>query len=150
MCCEKLPYFPKCFVCGQDNPIGMKMIFEYDAKSDSVRSSVTFSDDHVGYENIVHGGLVTMVMDEAMAWMSIKKTGLMCLTSTLDVKFSRAVKSGIEYKVEAKTTGINDERILMTASVCDSDGQICAESRGNFVIMKGRRSSMMKEKMKTH
>lgn len=150
MCCEKLPYYPKCFVCGQENSIGLKMVFEYDKKKDTVRSKVTFTENHVGYEDIVHGGIVTTVMDEAMAWMGIKKTGLMCLTNKLNVEFKKAVRSCIQYSVEARTEKISEDKIYMSARISDEEGFECAKADGEFLIMKGRRSSMMKEKMKNH
>lgn len=150
MCCEKLPYYPKCFVCGQENSIGLKMVFEYDKKNDIVRSKVTFTENHVGYEDIIHGGIVTTVMDEAMAWMGIKKTGLMCLTNKLNVEFKKVVKSMNEYSVEAKTEKISEDKIYMNARILDGDGNECANAEGEFLIMKGRRSSMMHEKMKKH
>ncbi|MDD3802983.1 MAG: PaaI family thioesterase [bacterium] len=150
MCCEKLPYFPKCFVCGQENPIGLKMVFEYDKKSDSVKSRVTFREDHVGYEDIIHGGLAVTVMDEAMAWMSIKKTGLMCLTESMKVNFKKAVRSNVEYRVAATVEKSDADRVWMRASIIDPDNNICASAESVFVIMKGRRSQMMNEKMKKH
>jgi len=150
MCCEKLPYYPKCFVCGQENDIGLKMKFEYNNKEDIVRSRIVFKEKFVGYENIIHGGIVTTIMDEAMAWMAIKKTDMMCLTSKLNVRFIKAVKSFIEYTVEAKVESAGKDKILLSARVIDEESEIYAESNGEFLIMKGRRSSMMKEKMKNH
>jgi len=150
MCSEKLPYFPKCFVCGQDNPIGLKMVFEYDEKNDSIKSRVTFTDDHVGYEDIIHGGLAVTVMDETMAWMAIKKTGLMCLTEGLKVTFSKALRSNSEYSVEASVDSLDSDKIRVHSSIRDSEKNLCASAEGQFSIMKGRRSSMMKDRMKKH
>ena len=123
------------------------MKFEYNNKEDIVRSRIVFKEKFVGYENIIHGGIVTTIMDEAMAWMAIKKTDMMCLTSKLNVRFIKAVKSFIEYTVEAKVESAGKDKILLSARVIDEESEIYAESNGEFLIMKGRRSSMMKEKM---
>ncbi|HLE77975.1 MAG TPA: PaaI family thioesterase, partial [bacterium] len=54
-----------CFVCGRDNPIGLKLIFE--PSGDGVRAEFTPSDLHVGYDGLVHGGIISALVDDALA-----------------------------------------------------------------------------------
>src|SRR5437773_12543515 len=55
----------RCFVCGQDNPIGLKLKFS--RVGEGVWAEFTPSDLHAGYEGLVHGGILAALIDDAMA-----------------------------------------------------------------------------------
>ena len=55
-----------CFGCGRQNPIGLKLTFYEDGEQ--VWAPWTPRHEHQGYEGIVHGGLITTVLDEVMGW----------------------------------------------------------------------------------
>ena len=54
-----------CFACGPDNPIGLQIKFEL---NDGIcRGEFTAGENHVGYENTVHGGIIFSALDDVMA-----------------------------------------------------------------------------------
>lgn len=53
-----------CFACGEDNPIGLKIAFAFDG--DRCRAEFTPGEDHVGYANTIHGGIVFSCLDDVM------------------------------------------------------------------------------------
>ncbi len=64
-CTHKQPNASMCFVCGRDNPVGLKMQF-YDNAQDSVASELTLDERFQGYPEIVHGGILASVLDEVV------------------------------------------------------------------------------------
>ena len=54
---EKLPHTRSCFVCGEANPIGLKLNFETDGKI--VRARFTPGAEHIGFKDVVHGGILS-------------------------------------------------------------------------------------------
>jgi len=50
-----------CFGCGDDNPIGLHLRFEADG--DGVRTSFVPSSAHQGFDRVVHGGIISTVLD---------------------------------------------------------------------------------------
>jgi uncharacterized protein (TIGR00369 family) len=54
-----------CFVCGRDNPVGLKMQF-YDNAVDTVSSQLTIDGRFQGYPEIVHGGILASILDEVV------------------------------------------------------------------------------------
>lgn len=54
-----------CFACGPDNPIGLKIRFRLD--DGRVTARFTPDENHVGYENTVHGGIIYSALDDVMA-----------------------------------------------------------------------------------
>ena len=63
-------YFPNCFVCGSENPSGLHIPFRRLADGRS-RAEYEARPDHVGWPEIIHGGLLFTLMDEAVAWAVI-------------------------------------------------------------------------------
>jgi len=54
-----------CFACGPDNPIGLKIHF--DCQGDRCTAEFTPNENHVGWENTVHGGIIYSALDDVTA-----------------------------------------------------------------------------------
>ena len=48
--------YANCFVCGADNPVGMKLDFSYDA--DSAWTWFSSPPGFEGYSGVIHGGII--------------------------------------------------------------------------------------------
>ena len=64
-CIHKQPNASGCFVCGRDNPAGLKIQF-YDDAQDTVSCTFTADDRYQGYPEIVHGGILASILDEVV------------------------------------------------------------------------------------
>jgi uncharacterized protein (TIGR00369 family) len=53
-----------CFLCGMQNPVGLKLAFYEDPDAEQVRTEFTIPDEYQGYPGIVHGGIVAAILDE--------------------------------------------------------------------------------------
>ena len=53
-----------CFICGLENPIGLKMVFEEDREKNEVRAELVVPDRYRSYPGVVHGGIVATILDE--------------------------------------------------------------------------------------
>src|ERR1041385_7818493 len=69
---KQLPHTHSCFVCGDSNPIGFNLRAETDGRT--VRAHFVFGTGHVGFKNVVHGGLTATLLDEIMTWACAVKT----------------------------------------------------------------------------
>ena len=58
---RKQPNSRMCFLCGRENPIGLKLDFYEDPERGQVRGDFTVSEDYQGYPGVVHGGIVAAV-----------------------------------------------------------------------------------------
>lgn len=61
---DKQPASRMCFVCGRQNPFGLKLDIYTDAERREVRAEVTLGDNYQGYPGVVHGGIVSAILDE--------------------------------------------------------------------------------------
>jgi len=53
-----------CFLCGRQNPVGLKLDFYEDHEAGQVRVEFVVPDEYQGYPGVVHGGIVAAVLDE--------------------------------------------------------------------------------------
>jgi len=53
-----------CFLCGRQNPVGLKLDFYEDAEAGQVRVEFTVPDEYQSYPGVVHGGIVAAILDE--------------------------------------------------------------------------------------
>ena len=75
-----------CFGCGQNNPIGLKLRFEREGRV--VRAEFAPDKHYQGWPGVVHGGIITCMLDEAMSHAAHFE-GLSCLTVKMGVRFKR-------------------------------------------------------------
>ncbi len=121
-----------CFGCGQNNPMGLKLNFEWDGKT--ARAKFKASKHHQGWPGIIHGGILTCLLDEAIVYAAHFK-GLDCLTAKMQVRFKRPVM--VDELLVITSTIIKKARKLIEAkaSISLPDGTLVAECTAlQFVI----------------
>lgn len=77
-----------CFGCGEQNPIGLHLKFH--RVGDAVQANFTPKKVHEGYAAMMHGGIVSTLLDEAMSWAVIDR-GHLAVTAKMDVEFKRPI-----------------------------------------------------------
>ena len=61
---RKQPNSRNCFVCGVQNPVGLKLTFYEDPEAGQVRAEFTVPKVYQGYPGVVHGGIIAAILDE--------------------------------------------------------------------------------------
>lgn len=121
------PHNP-CFVCSLTNPRGLHLHFEL--RDGIVRSTFVPQKWHEGWAHVVHGGILSAVLDEAMAYTLFFR-GVKAVTAKMDVRFRAEVRSGDVLEVEADVT--RDARSLVDVeSRLIRNGTNVVEAKGRF------------------
>ena len=94
-----LAHYPPCFICGHENPTGIRA--SYYREDDKVIAFCEFQEHHAGYKGIVHGGLISALLDEALGRIVASLTQKMVFTGSLNIRFHRPILTGTIVKVEA-------------------------------------------------
>jgi uncharacterized protein (TIGR00369 family) len=130
-------------VCGIDNPTGLRLTLRSDGRT--VEVPVQFRGEQCGFTGVVHGGLLTTVLDEVMAWVIGVNTRSFAFAAELNVRFLRSVAPGVPMKVRAELTADRRGRLFLTrGEVLGQDGVIHAEATGKFLpIPAGRQRAML-------
>lgn len=81
-----------CFACGEKNPIGMKLQFVL--KNDFIETSFVFPKEFQGYKDTVHGGMISLLLDEVMVNLPWKKYQVPVVSAEINVKLKKPLKIG--------------------------------------------------------
>lgn len=93
-----------CFVCGQDNPIGMKVAFNLDHERNRATAKVKVAEDFQGWKGLVHGGIIASLLDEAGIY-ACKTVAEQLVTAELSVRYIKPVPVNTALNVEAEIVG---------------------------------------------
>ena len=82
-----------CFGCGQLNAFGLQMEFRQNPEGDGVWARVVPARRFEGYLGVIHGGVITAMLDEVMAW-SLYRDATWGMTAQMNVRFRKPVMVG--------------------------------------------------------
>lgn len=121
----------KCFVCGKENSAGLGVDFEIDQEQRTISAKFTPLDIHQGYEGIVHGGILSALLDEAMVKLTVG-LGTPSVTAEITVTFKAPAASGDELFVSGRL--IHETRRLIQAGAKIERGPVViAEATGKLL-----------------
>jgi acyl-coenzyme A thioesterase PaaI-like protein len=128
-----IPHTKECFVCGSENPVGIKHTFY--VQGELVCCDLFLPKGYDGVYNVIHGGVSTAVVDETMAWCAyiFSDAKNMFLTRELKVKFRYQLMVNTNYFVETSLIGQNRLYTFVKGWIKDEDGKIYLEAEGKFV-----------------
>ena len=120
-----------CFVCGEKNPIGLKLRIRTDAERGESSADVTFPEHFQGWAKVVHGGLLATVLDEAMIYAAGAK-GLKCVTGEMTVRYVKPASTGVAYKLKGRFVEDKGRIVLAESVLLDGDGHEVARATGKL------------------
>jgi len=121
------------FACGQNNKTGLKMTFETDEKV--LRSFISVPLRFKGWGNLVHGGIISTMLDEAMGWAAVYLNKRFILTKSMTINFKKPVHINEELSVYSYILEKKSDRLVtMQADLLDSNGDVCAFGTGDFSL----------------
>jgi acyl-coenzyme A thioesterase PaaI-like protein len=131
----ELPHTPGCLVCGRDNPRGLKLSSHVDPNNGVVKVTFVPTKEMIGFEHLVHGGIVATVMDEAMVWAATWQGKRVGVCGELSIRFRRGARVGETLLVEARVEFSRPKLIQAAATMRTPSGGVVAAAEGKYVPM---------------
>jgi len=121
-----------CFCCGKKNERGLKLSFVYpsDGKASTSLEIPTY---FTGWEELTHGGLISMLLDETMAHSCISR-GMQGVTAELTVRFKQPLPVGTMVFVEGEAAETKGRVIRTEAKIHDQEGKLYAQGSAKFIV----------------
>lgn len=122
-----------CFGCGELNRHGLQLRFTPDPDGNGVSTQFCPSPRVEGYPGVVHGGILTTVLDEVMAW-SLYRHEIWAATGALTTRYRQPVRIG--ETTQAVGYMLRDRRrvLEMRGEIRRlADGAVLAEATATFV-----------------
>jgi len=132
---KQLPRDKGCFVCGKDNPFGLKLHFNIEDEH-TVSAKFTPAEHLIGFKGMLHGGIMSAVLDDALCWAIYNSTGKFYVTSQLNVNFKKPGSMKGEFTVVGRAIRSDEKRSRKVehakAELKDASGHIVADAEGTF------------------
>ena len=130
---ELQPNSLHCFVCGLANHNGLQLRF-YETGPGEVTADYTVPDHFQGYPGVVHGGIVTAMLDEVTgrAHMHGEQTRFM-FTAKLEIRFRKNVPVGEPLRVVGQVEKSKSRMASSTGKIYGPDGDLLAEAKALLI-----------------
>jgi acyl-coenzyme A thioesterase PaaI-like protein len=129
---EEIEAATMCFACGQENPIGLKIRFHFDGEV--CTADFTPNENHVGYQNTVHGGIIYTALDDVTANIMYRQ-GRKAHTARCEIRYRQVARVGEPLKLKG---WIDEERrrlVKLKGEVRRADDDVLvAECESSFML----------------
>lgn len=123
-----------CFVCGQNNPDGMKLKFILDEERQTFVCKFRLSKRYTGPPGHCHGGIIASILDDAMGKVN-KLHQVVALTREMTVEYLKPVPLHKPLRVEGREVKKQGRTHINTAEILNENNEVLARSRGVFIAI---------------
>ncbi len=141
-----LPSYENCYVCGQTHPRGLRIRFFTD---DGRRVYARFQPDsqQTGYEDIVHGGVISALLDELTGWSVSLPHDRLTYTAELSVRFLQPLRTGQAYLASSRMGSGRGRYWEADGDIRDGVGKVYAKARGKYFLLTPEQTADMAGKL---
>lgn len=132
-----------CFACGLANPVGLKLAF-YEEEDGRVTTVYRPAEHFQGYPGVLHGGIVTALLDETLGRVAIAQ-GEFMVTARLNVRFRRPAPLNQPLQVEGKPAERRRGTLTAEGTLSLADGTVIAEATATFMPLPPETQANMAE-----
>ncbi len=123
-----------CFACGPSNPFGLHMTFF--KKGDKVLSRLRVPQQLCGWQDIIHGGIISTILDETMSWTAHHLIRKLILTRSITVDFHRPLHVEADIQAEGWISHLKSDReAILQARLINTAEKTCATATGSFALL---------------
>ena len=122
-----------CFVCGMRNPFGLQVKPEIKDAGAFVHIECTPPEHLQGWADILHGGILSTLLDEAITYVGISTFNQHAVTAQLEVRFRNPAPTRVKLFVSAERIKVSRKLVEAKAEVTLSDGTLIATGTGKVV-----------------
>jgi acyl-coenzyme A thioesterase PaaI-like protein len=124
----------RCFGCGGNNEAGMRLVFDLDFDTRRTRGRFVLGANYAGGAGFAHGGIIAVVLDEAMGKIS-KLTEEKAVTAEMNVVYRKPVPVDKEIVVEGWQDNEKGRNRFRVGEIRDAEGNLLARGTARFVAI---------------
>jgi acyl-coenzyme A thioesterase PaaI-like protein len=127
---KRQPSSRSCFVCGRENPVGLKVMWDQHPEAGEIRGEVTVAEHFNGYPGVVHGGIIGALLDETAGRTILMDGGFedLMVTAKLEVVYRRPTPTGVHLELVGRLLGRSGARAEAEAELRLPDGTVTARA----------------------
>jgi acyl-coenzyme A thioesterase PaaI-like protein len=124
----------RCFACGEANPHGLRLKFQYNAEKRRASTQLTLSSRYQGATGFAHGGIIATLLDEAMAKAN-GMAGIRAVTVRMKVVYRKMVPLKKSLLLTGWRKIKKGRKLYLYSELRDLAGNLLAEATGLFIVV---------------
>jgi acyl-coenzyme A thioesterase PaaI-like protein len=92
-----------------------------------------------GFDGLVHGGILSTILDETAAWALFAHLGRFAVTRELTTRYLKPVETNKEFLVEGRVVSHDRVKALVRTSIRSLEGVLLTEADSDWVFVKTSR-----------
>ena len=131
------PFYPACPVCGDRgvNPAALEVRWAWDDVRRCVVGSFRPGDEHTGYAGRLHGGILSAVLDECLAWACAVERRTYCMTGELSVRFKAPARLGESIELSGRALTSWGPYVRAEGEARSPAGDLIATASSKFAVL---------------
>ena len=123
-----------CFACGPENPIGLRIRFDVDG--DECTAEFTPNENHVGFSDTVHGGIIYTALDDVTANI-LYQQGRKAHTARCEIRYRQPARVGEALKIKGWIESERRRLVMLKGEIRrKSDDVLVADCESSFMLEK--------------
>ncbi|MFP3896247.1 MAG: PaaI family thioesterase [Anaerolineales bacterium] len=142
---DKQPSSRYCFLCGRENPIGLKLVF-FDDGEDRVVADFIPREEHQGYPGTLHGGITCALLDETIG-RTLVPYDIWAMTAELNVRFRKQIPLGQPLQVVGELVRLRSRTMEGRGEIRLADGSVGATAEAKYILLPDEEVEAFKEEL---
>lgn len=126
-----------CFVCGKENPVGLQLDIHRAEDGQTVLAECTPPPHFQGWHNVLHGGILSTLVDEVITYVGIYTLDAAVMTAQLEVRFLKPAPIGERLRIRAWPVKRSRRYVKADAEVTLPDGTQVVRASGKCLKVSG-------------
>ncbi|QLE78851.1 PaaI family thioesterase [Francisella sp. Scap27] len=127
------PWDFTCFSSKDKNPIGIQLPLYHIA--DHMYTKFKCLPNHVGWENVIHGGIIALICDDILGKHVLMVAKSFCVTRNLNVKYLKPMYSKCFYTFKTTIIRKSKTTVWIKVDIYDEKNSLCAYADADFAII---------------
>ena len=142
---QRQPNSRYCFLCGVQNPIGLKLAF-YMTSEDQVIARFVPQDAHQGYPGVMHGGIACALLDETIGRTLIRHD-IWAMTVDLNVRFHKPVPLNEPLTVVGEIVRLRTRMMEGQGEIRLADNSLAVSAQGRYIHLPEEKVDAFKDEL---
>jgi acyl-coenzyme A thioesterase PaaI-like protein len=136
---RELPHTRSCFVCGESNPAGLRLRFHTDGRI--VRTEFTPRPEHIGFRDVIHGGIIATVLDEIMVWACAAQIKQFGYCAEMTIRFQQPLRPGQPVTLMGEMVANRKNRVFEAKAELRRGDVVLATATGKYLPLKANETN---------
>jgi len=142
---NRQPNSRDCFLCGVDNPIGLRLAF-YDLEDGRVATRFTPLEEHQGYPGVMHGGLACALLDETIG-RTLNHHDIWAMTIDMHTRFLKPVPLGSPLLVIGEISRLRSRIMEGRGEIRLEDGTVAVTAEARYIRLTQEQTDRFRDEL---